>query len=94
MLLVLFRASPKQNDECLAVFAEIDSIARAEIDFAFKDTASDSFYSRPIGDTQLKEGRRDLGCRRCIKSIEPGREGRPAPRIEIFQYLNRDRHYR
>src|SRR5581483_10212674 len=48
LLLALFRPSAEQDDEALAVLAEVNAIARSKIDATLHDSGTDAFHVREV----------------------------------------------
>jgi hypothetical protein len=71
-LLALLATSTKQNHEPVSIFAEIDPVTWAKVDFALVDASPHSFDTRPIAPCQLIERRGHLRSRWGIESFKPG----------------------
>jgi hypothetical protein len=57
VLLTLLGAAAEQDNDPFSVFSEVNPVAWAEIDAAFKDPAADSLYIREISQSQTIKGR-------------------------------------
>jgi hypothetical protein len=80
-LLACFRAAAEQDDKAVAVLAEVDAVAGAEVDLVFDDPAADAFEVGRVSLTDARDGNRDLGSRLCIEPGEPLGEGATAARV-------------
>jgi hypothetical protein len=73
--LTLLGTATKQDHENFAILAEVDPIARAPIDFAFRDATPGRFDVRKVTFCDLFQSRCDLGRGRRIQPGEPSPEG-------------------
>ena len=73
--LTLLGTATKQDHENFAILAEVDPIARAPIDFAFRDATPGGFDVRKVTFCDLFQSRRDLGRGRRTQPGEPPSKG-------------------
>jgi hypothetical protein len=72
-LLALLRAATQQDDKLLAVFAEINPVARAEIELVFENSRADTLDVREISCGDPNQRGRYLRRGMSIQAIEPRR---------------------
>src|SRR5208337_1539156 len=82
--LALLRAATQQDDKRLAVFAEINSIARPEVEFVFENSRADTLDVREISQRNSSQCCRYLCRHLSIQAIEPRRVWAATSSIEIF----------
>src|SRR5262245_10143855 len=86
VLLVLLGSTRDENHERIAVLAEIDAVARSEIDPAFEYACADTLHIRKVAHFHTRQRSSDLGCRRCVQTVEPAGERASAGRVEVLSY--------
>jgi len=84
VLLALLGAAAEQDDQPLAILAEIDPITGAECDPEFENAGTDAFDVREITQRKPGQSRRHLRGGLRVQAVEPGLVGVAASRIEIF----------
>lgn len=83
--LTLLRSATQQNDNRLAIFAEVHPIPGTEIDPKLEYASADALHAREVSQLQPANGRRNLRCRGGIKSAKPIRERAQSRTIEVFE---------
>jgi hypothetical protein len=88
LLLALLRAAGNQNHKALAILAEVDSVAGAEVDFAFKNAGTNACDLReiPLLHTRQRDGHFG-GCHR-VESFEPLGEPFVSGFVNVAAQLN------
>jgi hypothetical protein len=71
VVLPFFGPATDQDHKTLAVLAEIDAVARAEISLVFEDAFSDTFGVGQITPLDPREGNRHLGGGNGVQPLEP-----------------------
>jgi len=74
VLLLLLRATAKQNDNPFPVFSEVNPVAWAKVDAVFKDSAADTLHIREIPQSQAIKGGRYTACGLGIQPVKPRSE--------------------
>jgi hypothetical protein len=88
LLLPFLRAAANQNHKALAILAEIDSVARAEIDLAFKNAGTDARYLREIALFHTRQRDGHFGGYRSVESFEPSGEPLVAGFVNVTAKLD------
>src|SRR5688572_8080720 len=81
-VLALLGPAAEQDDKGVAVFPEIDSVPRAEVDPVFEDASADPFDIRKVSQLHPKKCRRYLRCGAGIETTKPFRERARAIAVE------------
>src|SRR5262245_27824466 len=76
-------ASAQEDYHAGAVLAEIDPIARSEVDLPFVNAAADPFHVREVPRSNAVEGCGNLCRRSRVQTIKPVSVGRAPLRIQI-----------
>jgi hypothetical protein len=84
LLLAPFGPASQQNDDLLAILAEVDSIAGPEIDSIFEHARSHAFHVRQIALSQALQSHRYLCGSLRIEPIEPTCEWTAPVRVEVL----------
>jgi len=74
--LAFLGAATEQDDQHITVLAEVNAVARPEVDFILGNTFADSFDVRGVALAQPVERCRDLGGSNRIQTVEPFAERR------------------
>ena len=80
--LPLLRASTQQNHDALAILAEVDPVARPEVDLEFVHAAAHAFDIREVPLTEPSQRHGRPRRRGRIQVLEPARKRRPAGGVQ------------
>src|SRR5450759_1398222 len=86
-LLPLLRAARQQDQQCVPVAPEIDSVSRPEIDLVFQHALADGFYVGEIALLHPGDNASNLGARYRVQIREPFSERLAAIRSHVITNL-------
>jgi hypothetical protein len=86
--LTLFTSTAEQDDYPLAVLAEINPVARAEVESVFEDARANSLHARKVGLRETRHNYSHLGSRWRIQVVEPFRIWAMATQIQYSSSVN------
>jgi hypothetical protein len=83
--LALLRATPEQNYQRVAIFPEVDAVARPEVDRGFEHPRAHALHTREVA--LFKASKRDCHFRRRrrIEVDEPSAERAATRLVQIFR---------
>jgi len=87
-LLAFFRAASDQDHQPIAIFAEVNSIARAKINPVFVNTVPNALSVGKIALLQASQSRRHLGCRLSVQAVKPVGVGTAPQTVKVFAYFD------
>jgi hypothetical protein len=88
VLLAFFRAAAKQDDNGVAVFAEVQAVAGTEINAIFVNAGSDALGVGKIALLDSRQRDRYFGRRFSVEAIRPMGEWTASGSVEIFAHFD------
>ena len=83
-LLARLRAAAEEHDPGIAIPAEVDPVARTEVDAAFEDVRPDTPGVGEVSPLHAEQCGRHLDRGACVEAIESPRIGTAASSIDVF----------
>jgi len=87
-LLALLGAATEQDNQRVAVSAEVDPITGTEIDPRLEHAAADSFDVGQMAKREPRQGDRHFRGRLRIEAVEPAAKRAPSGCVQIFERLH------
>ena len=88
LLLAFFRSAANKDYKAVAIFAEVDPVARTKINPVLINTGPDALGVGQIALLDARQSSRHLGCRFSIQTVRPSGIRTASASVKVFTYFD------